>query len=170
MKKFIFYLCVVYGVLLCSTTYGADWTASVLTNGAMDQMEGRVGYEIDEDWEAGLLGVWYTEDAGGAEWGLGVYAKMTVDPNASFPIADWLPAIGSWLQLPESLTCETYAIGKISVVPYDGDAKIAAAVGAGAQIGPAVVEWVYNIVEEGGTNEPALSSGAELFFGARLEF
>lgn len=170
MKNIVFYLCVAYGVLLCSTTYGADWTTAVLTNASMDQVEGRVGYEIDADWEAGLLGTWFTSDIEGAEWGIGGYLKRTVDPNASLPIADWLPAVGDWLQLPDSVVCQTYLIGKIQVVPYDGNAEIAGAVGAGAQIGPACIEWVYNLIEEGSTGEPALASGAELFFGARLEF
>ena len=170
MKAAICYIIALWAVLLCSTTYGEDWSTAVLTNEATDQLEVRVGYDVNADWEVGLLGTWFTEKVEGSEWGIGAYAKMAVDPNASLPIADWLPAIGNWLQLPASLTCETYAIGKLSVVPYDGDAEIAAAVGAGAQIGPACVEWIYNIIEQGGTNEPALSSGAELWFGARLEF
>ena len=171
MKKFIFYLCVVYGVLLCSTTYGEDWSTAVLTNESTDQIEVRVGYDIGETWEAGLLGTWFAERIDGVEWGLGGYLKMSVDPNSSIPVAGWLPPLGDMLSLPESIPAETYLIGKIQVVPYDGGRPdVAAAVGAGASVGPLCLEWVYNLIEEGGTSEPALSSGAQLWFGARLEF
>ena len=146
------------------------WTTGVLTNASLDQMEARVGYELDADWELGLLGTWFTEDLGGAEFGLGGYLTRTVDPAASFPFADVLPGIGDWLSLPDSVICQTYLIGKIQVVPYDGNAEIVGALGAGAQIGPATVEWVYHLVEQGEMASPVLASGAQLFFGARLEF
>ena len=208
MKTCVLYLIAIWAVVLCSTAYGAEpaelaphvgWTTGVLTNASLDQMEVRVGYELDADWELGLLGTWFTNDYGarsthssdgttttladlcemasdgddggrGATWGLGGYLKLAVDPDASLPLAGFLPAVGDWLSLPDSIICQTYLIGKLQVVPYDGDAEIVGALGAGAQIGPAVIEWVYNLVEQGETGHPALASGAELFFGARLEF
>ena len=171
MKAAICCIIAIWAVVLCSTTYGEDWSTAVLTNEATDQLEVRVGYDVNADWEVGLLGTWYTRDIEGSEWGLGGYLKMAVDPNSSIPVAGWLPPLGDLLSLPESIPASTYLIGKVTVIPYDdGNAQLAAAVGAGASVGPLVLEWVYSINEEGGTSEPALSSGAQLWFGARLEF
>lgn len=193
-------LCTLIAVVFCATTYGADWSTEALTNADTDCVEIRLGKTFGHDWEGGLLGTWYTNDYGdqdthsnydgdtttllvdliemaragddggrGSAWGLGGYLKMSIDRDASLPLAGWLN-LGDWLNLPQTITPTPYFICKGQVVPYDGDADIVGGVGVGCNVGPATVEWVYNVVEQGEMRHPAMTSGAELWFGARLEF
>lgn len=145
-------------------------SVSLLTDASTSRLEARVGLYETDVWEAGLTGTWYAEDSD-PDWGLGGYTKLIVDPNGSVPVANWLPKVGSWLKLPETLPVETYLLGKIDTIPLDdGPNAITASAGAGMQVGPAVLEWVYRVVEGGDSTNPVLSSGAELWFGGRIEF
>jgi len=145
-------------------------SVSLLTDASTSRLEARVGIYETDVWEAGLTGTWYAEDSD-PDWGVGGYTKLIVDPNGSVPVANWLPKVGAWLNLPETLPVETYLIGKIDTLPLDdGPDAITASAGAGMEIGPAVLEWVYRVVEGGSSNDPVLTSGPELWFGGRIEF
>jgi len=150
---------------------GSGWSLGVLTNETTDQLEGRLGVPVGEQWEVGVLARWFTEDVAGTDWGVGGFVKMAVDPNSTIAVNDWLPAgLGDLLALPETLNVETYAIGKLLYADTpDGD-PFSAAIGAGFQAGPATVEVLYNVVETGVADDPLQRSGVELWFGATLEF
>ncbi len=167
MKRWTVALMIV--VAMATGVLAEGWTVGVLTDVETSMLEARIGVQVDEVWEVGAMGVWYAEDPG-TDWGAGGYTKLAVDPNGSIPIANWLPGIGDLLNLPDSLTAETYIIGKLVCIPYDDGPDLVGSVGAGAQIGPAVIEWVYSIVEGGESDDPILSSGATLWAGLCLEF
>lgn len=157
-------------MVLCSTTYGqvakpGQWETVVLTDSSTERAEGRFGYKLDEIWTAGALATYYAEEDTGAEWSAGLYAKMTIDPNATLPIADALPVIGDWLSLPDSIQVDSYLIGKFEAIPYQDGMDMALSGGIGAQVGPVTVEWIYQMLESGDSDVPALDSKAVLWFG-----
>jgi len=167
-KGFLVVLVCLLAWAVCADADGLS--VSLLTDLSTSRLEGRVGIYETDVWEAGLTATWYAEDSD-PDWGLGGYTKLIVDPNGSVPVANWIPKIGSWLELPETMNVETYLIGKIDTLPLDdGPDAITASAGAGMEIGPAVLEWVYRVVEGGDSTNPVLSSGAELWFGGRIEF
>lgn len=143
---------------------------ALLTNEATSQVEGRLGTRVGETWEVGALSRWYSEDVGGADWGGGAYLTMDVDPNGTIAVADWFPQLGDLLNLPESLSVSTYAIGKLLYVDRDTGDPLGGAVGAGFGAGPAMLEVTYNLVESGQSEDPVERSGIEVWFGAGLPF
>jgi hypothetical protein len=165
------FLIIIVGLLAWAVVADADGlSVSLLTDVGTSRLEGRVGIYETDVWEAGLTGTWYAEDTD-PDWGVGGYAKMIVDPEGSVPVANWLPKIGSWLNLPETLAVKTYLLGKLDTLPMDdGPNAITASAGAGMEVGPAVLEWVYRVIEGGSSSDPVLSSGPELWFGGRIEF
>lgn len=146
-----------------------DYEFGALTDSATSKLEMRAGVEVGESWTVGLLATWYAEESP-YKWGGGGYLKMLVEPAAIVPLKDWLPKIGAWLNLPETLVAETYLIGKIEAVPYEEGVDLAASPGAGFQVGPAVLEYVYQVVESGDSDNPLLFSGPVLWFGLCLDF
>lgn len=147
----------------------------MLTTERTDQIEARLGIDITDVWQAGVLARWFVEQSDGTDWGAGAYLKMAVDPNATIAVADWLPGVGAWMKLPETLEVETYLIGKLLYADHDeiGMSQpdtLSAAVGGGFQIGPAIVEVVYSIVEGGDQDGGMVESGLEVWFGGCLEF
>ncbi len=147
----------------------ADYEFGALTDSATSKLEVRAGVEVGEDWTVGLLATWYAEESP-YKWGGGAYAKMLVEPAAVVPLNEWFPKLGDWLNLPETLTVETYLIGKGEAVPYEGGVDLAASAGAGFQVGPFVGEYVYQLVESGSSDDPLLFSGPVLWFGLCLDF
>jgi hypothetical protein len=131
-----------------------------------------VGRQIDDTWSAGLLATWFAEDAEEPheDWGFGAYAKMLVNPDATIPVKEWFPWLGDWVGLPDQIAAETYLLGKLQALPYDGGIDLQGSVGAGAGVGPLVLEWVYAVVESGEADNPALSSGSTLWAGLVWEF
>ena len=147
----------------------ADYEFGALTDSATSKLEVRAGVEVGEDWTVGLLATWYAEESP-YQWGGGAYAKMLVEPAAVVPLNEWLPKIGDWLNLPDTLTAETYLIGKMEAVPYEEGVDLAGSAGAGFQIGPFVGEVLYQVMESGDSDVPRLSSGSEVWFGLCLDF
>lgn len=172
LKWFLIVVVLAAFVGLSQVCKGAGWEASGLTDLGTSMIEVRLGRELGENWTAGILGSYFADDAihPGKDWGFGGYAKLVVDPNATFPVANWLPKLGDWLDLPESLAAETYLIGKGQVLPYEGEVDIAASFGGGAQVGPVAFEAVYNIIESGDADNPILASGLTLWAGLCFEF
>ncbi len=166
MKKKVMMVVV---VLVMAAVASAKVEVAGLVDAGTSKVEGRVGYVLNEDWTVGLLATWFAEDSP-VEWGGGAYAKLVVNPEASIPLKEWLPGIGEWLQLPETITAKTYLIGKAEALPMEGGVDLSGAVGAGAQAGPLLIEWLYRAVESGDSESPELSSGAELSIGMVLEF
>lgn len=146
----------------------ADYEFGALTDSATSKLEVRAGMEVGETWTVGLLATWYAEESP-YKWGGGAYAKMLVEPAAIVPLNEWLPKIGDWLNLPETLTAETYLIPKFEIVPFEGGVDMALSGGAGFQVGPAVLEYVYQVVESGSSDNPLLFSGPVLWFGLCLD-
>jgi hypothetical protein len=141
--------------------------------------EARIGHDVGGVWEVGGLARYFTrldDEDGGPLFGAGVYAKLRVDPNASVPLANWLPQLGDWMGLPETIKGETYIIAKGQALPYDWEkVDFGLSIGPGVKVGPVTVEYVYEIIESGSASnpggEPVLFSGATLWFGlAPLEF
>jgi len=167
-----FWMAVVVGLLLLARiSMAADtYEIGLLTNAQTNLLEPRFGIVVNETWTAGLLGLVYEPDLEGPDWGFGGYAKMAVDPNASIALKDWLPAIGDLIGLPETINAETYGIGRLIYTHADGDDVFGASIGAGAQVGIAVLECEYGIVEGGETADPITTSGLEIKFGAVIPF
>lgn len=145
-----------------------DYEFGALTDAGTSKLELRAGAEIGETWTVGLLTTWYGEESP-YKWGGGAYAKMLVEPAAVLPLKEWLPKIGSWLNLPDTVTAETYVIPKFEVVPYEGGVDMAGSLGAGVQVGPAVLEYVYQVVESGDSDNPLLFSGPVMWFGLCID-
>jgi len=174
VKVWVSFAVAIMCMVMCSTVYGdvpgsIDWEASLLTDITTDKMEGRVGYKVDE-WAMGALATWYADEDSGAEWSLGAYAKLFVDPNATLPISDLIPVAGDWLGLPSSLQAIGYLIGKFEILPYEDDIDLALSGGVGAEVGPVIVEWVYRVIESGDSDVPQLDSKSILWFGLIKEF
>ena len=167
MRKWMVVLIV---VLWATVGLAEGVVVSVLTNDTTDQLEGRVGTAVDDQWEVGLLARWFTEDVGGCDWGAGGYMKMSVDPNATIALSDWLPAIGDWIGLPETVTAETFLVGKLLYVETDAGDTLTGALGGGFTLGPATLEVVYHIVDGGMAEDPMSRSGVETWFGCCLAF
>lgn len=150
----------------------AGWEFAGLTDIGTSMAEFRVGRVLDETWTVGALAEWFPEDAENPseDWAAGAYVKLAVDPNASMPVANWFPRVGDWLQLPETLTAETYLIGKGRVLPYEDGVDFALSFGGGAQVGPVFGEVVYDIVESGDADNPVTASGMTIWLGLCLEF
>jgi len=172
-------LWMVMAILACLTlvpnAQGAR-NVSALTDTATSKLEGRVGFDLANPvWEVGGLATWFAQEES-APWGVGAYVKLDVDPNASIPIANWIPKLGTWLNLPESMPATGYLIGKGEILPYEDNVDFSLGVGAGLQIGPVIAEAVYDIVESGDADNPAesggvmVSSGFEVWLGMRIEF
>jgi hypothetical protein len=157
---------------LATTVDESPWEVSGATDLGTSMVEVRVGHDWGKDWTVGLLGTYFADDAEdpGEDWGIGAYAKLVVDPDASIPLAGWLPKIGDWLDLPESLVAETYLIGKWQALPYDDGIDMAGAVGAGAQVGPVFGEVCYDVIESGNADNPVATSGMSIMAGLCLEF
>ena len=166
-KKWIFLIVL---LMACVSQAGNDTSFALLTNDVTDCLEARIEWSYDAVWSVGVLAT-YFEDAEDPreDWGAGLFAKLIVDPNAEVPVANWFPAIGEWLNLPESLSILTYLIGKGELYPCedDKDIDIAASIGAGGEIGPVVVEYLYRIIEGGDSGNPMLFSGAVIYFGLK---
>lgn len=169
-------LCV--AVLFMATVVQAgQWNVSALTDTATSKLEGRVGFDMTNPiWEVGGLATWFAQEES-APWGLGGYVKLTVDPNGSVPVANWLPKLGTWLKLPESMPAEGYLIGKGQILPWEDNVDFSLGIGAGLQVGPIVGEAIYDIVESGSADNPdekptaiMVSSGFEIWLGMRIEF
>lgn len=142
-------------------------STSVLTDMRADMLEVRVTKTLDDFWSVGALGTYFADnsDDPAKDWGIGGFVKLTVDPDAKFPVANWLPWLGEKLQLPESLDADAYIIGKGEVLPYDDDIDLMLGVGPGFAMGPFIVEYLFNLVESGDSDSPALSSKPVLWFG-----
>lgn len=158
-------LCVV--AMMVTTVQAKDWSVSALTDSRTNMVEGRVEKVFNDVWRVGFLGTYFADGAAnpGKDWGIGGFAKLMVDPNATFPVANWFPKVGDWLKLPETLTAETYLIGKLQALPFEGNVDLCGSIGAGAKIGPILIEYVYNIIESGDADNPALDSAAVLWVG-----
>jgi len=143
---------------------------AVMTNEATNKAELRVGAALNETWEVGALGQYFTTDLDGKDFGTGGYVKMSVDPNATIAVSDWVGGLGEMLNLPESMTVETYGIGKLLYADNADDDPLGAAIGAGFEIGPIAAELLYEVVEGGDVSNPDSSSGLELWFGAGIPF
>jgi len=170
MKRFI----VVILLVASSITWG-KMSVGVMTNEATDQIEARVGVELSELWTVGVLGHIYLDQATSTDWGAGGYLQMAVNPNATFPLADWLPGLGGWLELPDTISAKTYLIGKLLWSSYDEagmdvDDALSASVGGGLEIGPLAIELLYDIVEGGSADTGLVTSGMSVWFGANLRF
>lgn len=161
-------------LMSCVPALAGGLTASVLGDANLDTVKGRVGWQFSPQWEAGGVAAWYvqdeTGDTSGRDWGGGVYAKYVVDPNVVIPVAGWLPKVGSWLKLPETLQATTYLLGEALAVPYDDGVDLVGCVGAGLQVGIGVIEYTYGIVESGDADEPVLSSGSTMWLALCVEF
>ena len=141
------------------------WEFMGLTNAASDKVEGRVGYLLDETFTLGALGTYYANETISYDWSLGVYAKMSVDPNTVVPISELFPFLGEFLNFPVSVNINNYLIGKFEVIPYGAGVDMALSGGIGIQIGPFIAEWVYQMVEGGDSDNPLLNSTDELWIG-----
>lgn len=176
MKRSMKWPCILALIILyalaAQVSPAQTWEAGALTDIGTSAVEFRFGRVLDETWTVGLLGTWFAEDADQPheDWGVGAYAKLAVDPNASVPVANWFPEIGDWLDLPETMTAETYLVGKGQLLPYEESVDLALSVGAGAQVGPVVGEIVYDIIEGGDSDNPLLASGVTVWVGLCLEF
>ena len=167
MKRWMAILIVLLGAANVGLAEG--WEAGILTNASTNMLEPRAGVQLSDEWTVGVLGLYYEPDLAGEDWGVGCYAKMAVDPNATFALADWLPAgLGGFL--PAEITAATYGIGRVIYTDADGEGTFSASIGAGAQVGPAVLEAEYAIVESGETDDPVAVSGLEVKFGLMIEF
>lgn len=160
--------------LLLTAPLMAAWNVSALTDTATSKLEGRLGFDLDNPvWEVGGLATWFAQQEN-PPWSVGAYVKLAVDPNGSIPIANWLPALGTWLHLPESLPAEGYIIGKGEILPYEDNIDFSLGVGAGLQVGPVIGEAIYDIIESGSADNPAggimVSSGFEVWLGLKIEF
>lgn len=149
----------------------AETSFSIFTNEKTDCAESRIEFrDADDVWSWGLLGT-YFEDADDPHenWSAGLYAKLVVDPNAECPVANWFPAVGEWIHLPESISVSTYLIGKgeMFTLHEDDGVDFVASIGAGGEVGYVVVEWLYRFMESGGVDNPALRSGPILYFGLK---
>lgn len=148
-------------------------TASVAGDADLDAVRGRVGYTW-VGYEAGVTGTWFVEDEAGQtdgdRWGIGAYGKYIIEPDASIPVADWLPRVGSWLHLPDSLHAQTYLVADSQLIQVDDATDLAMSVGAGIQASIGYIEWTYGIIESGESDDPVLSSGATLWLGLCVGF
>ncbi len=178
MKRTWIVVALLVGVLWAPTlaeddglTTGGDLSVWFVTNASTNLLEGRVGIPVSDDVDVGLLAAWLTEDIAGRDWLAGGLLKWTVNPLASVAVSDWLPGgIGELLGLPESLTAETYVLGKFVGFEADGHFQFGGSAGPGVQVGPVVIEYMYAVIEGGDTGDPMLSSGAELYAGVCFEF
>lgn len=170
MRAFLVSVLAMVVLCSCEPVVASDWEVAALTDIGTSMAEVRVGHSYGPNWTVGALATYFAEDSlqPSKDWGLGAYAKLVVDPNASVPVSGWLPKLGDWLDLPESLTAETYLIGKGQVLPYDGGVDFAGSIGGGAQVGPVFGELVYDIVESGDADNPILASGMSIWFGLCL--
>lgn len=171
MRKLLTTIIIV--LLLCvmsGTGAKAETSFSLLTNDQTDIVEARIEWDVDPLWSVGVLGSYFeaAEDPR-EDWAAGCFFKLSVDPNATLPIAGWIPEIGDWLNLPDEITVNTYIIGKGEIFPCFGEKEIdiVASIGAGGEVGPVIIEYVYRIIEGGDANNPLLFSGPVLYFGLK---
>lgn len=164
---------VVLVAILCASAAAQE--LSLLTDTSTSMLKARLGLSMNEQWLVGPMACWYTEDIDeGSEWGFGVFAKYLVNPDGSIPVADLIPGgIGSaWLDLPESIPATTYLIlPEIQAIPLDDNGvDLIATFGVGVDVGAFCLEYDYHVVESGGANNPILTSGPEVWLGARWQF
>lgn len=158
--------CMLLLALMCGAVQAKDWGVSALTSGKTDRIETRIEKNLDSVWSVGGFGTWYkASDEPSKDWGVGAFAKLAVDPNADIPLANWLPKIGAWLHIPETIKLRTYLIGKGEIVPAGGGVDFVLGVGPGVQAGPVTVEWLYQLVESGNADNPYMFSQGMLFVG-----
>jgi len=163
--SFIFVLCLTFVLIGCE----GNGRVGVMTNEGTDKAEMRVGMATSDNWEVGVLGQMYTTDLDGKDFGGGFYGKMSVDPNGTIAVADWI-GWGELVGLPETITVETYGIGKLLYTDNNSGDPFSAGAGAGFAVGPVCAELIYEIVEGGDVDNPDAKSGLELWFGAGIPF
>jgi len=153
-------------VLMMATLATAQVSTSILSDG--DAIDVRVGVAAGEQMEYGIQGSW--SDAKPDElWELGAYATWVIDPNATIPLRDLIPFVGTALNLPESVNARVYIGGLITVTePFTGDANAGVGPIVGARIGPIELETRYMVYDAGGMGD--FGSGAKLMLGLRLEW
>ena len=155
----------------CGTVLAGDYEFSALTDAGTSMGEARVGVGLSETWSAGIIARYLdAAERPSKDWAFGAYGKMIVSPDASVPVADWLPKFGTWINLPESVPVETYVIGKLLALPYDGGVDFAAETGVGGRVGVLGIEYVYSVVESGGADNPVMYSGPTLWLSLTLPF
>lgn len=169
MKRALIVLALM-GLALWGAGCAGNGRIALLTNEATNKLEPRVGTQIGENWQAGALIQWYSEDVEGSDFGYGVYARMDVDPNATIAVAEWFPVLGGLLNLPEQINVSTYGIGKLLYADHDDGDPLGAALGAGFETGPGILELTYKVVESGDASNPEETSGLEVWFGAGIPF
>ena len=167
MKKVKWSLMIVLTLLVSGAK--AETSFSILTNSNTDFLEGRIEFgDVNDPWSIGVLGKYFEDvDDSREDWAVGLYAKLAVDPNATFPIKEWLPEVGEWINLPESISAATYLIFKGELYPCENRADIVGSIGAGGEIGPVIVEYIYTIIESGDSGNPLQTSGTIFYFGLK---
>ena len=172
MKNWIMMFVIFFVCMLNTNTAGAEVSAAILVNQRTDVLEARVEIPYDEDgpWTVGLSAIYFKDaEHPHSDFGLGLFGKLTVDPNATVPVSEWLPVVGDWLDLPESISIETYIImkGEAYQVGDGEDIDVAFTLGAGGEAGPVIVEYVYNIIEGGDSGNPIMYSGPVVYLGLK---
>ena len=150
---------------------GENVSVAILTNQRTDVLEARVEipYDTDSPWSVGLSGIYFKDaEHPSGDFGLGLFAKVAVDPNTTVPVSEWLPVIGDWFDLPESVSIENYFIFKGDMYPVgDNDFDLSMSIGAGGESGPLIIEYTYNIIEGGDSGNPIMFSGSVLYLGLK---
>ncbi len=123
------------------------------------------GRRLSARWLLGGHLEYYLDSEEGRDWGGGLYAKLFVAPKAQIPLNDWLPGLGDMLGLPETVTGTTYIKPTFGLTHADGDFKAAFGIGPGVQIGPLFIEYTYNIIDGGSTDNPVLLEGSVVSMG-----
>lgn len=154
MKRWI--VAIVVALALGAVAQATDWTAIVLTDGEIVEVSAMRN-------NIGLWAAWHEQNAEEI-YGAGVIGLLEVAPNAELPLRKFLPGLGDWMDLPETITANI-AIGlKPGVVNlmHSPDAMVApfVQVASGALIVRAEYAWV-----EGGGMDGLAESEFKLFGG-----
>ncbi len=132
-------------LLLAASVAVGETSFSLLTNGR--GLDGRLGFsEPNGVIESGLVVGW-DRDQPEHLWKVGGYGFLTVTPNAELPVANWLPGVGDWLGLPETVKAELKLGGEVAVVNLAHDAKAAGGPIIEAEVGPLLFDFVWRFVE-----------------------
>jgi hypothetical protein len=151
-----------------------------LSDGEVVQAEIGWAGKIDDDAEAmraingktveyGVLGRWHEDDPKNLN-GLGAYVFLMVDPNITIPLKEFLPFVGTWLKLPETLTGEASIGVSVMVVNFHETMDAVLAPMIQATIGPICIRGTYEWVESNGQEKGAMSSEGRIMLGGCFRF
>ncbi len=158
MRMIVCGIVMVVLMVACTTAYGDGWnlglhSLDVLMDETASIGKARVGVLEKGNLEVGPCAEYFGESQS-AVWGAGAYAKLSVDPNTSYPFRDAIVGVIDWANDVGLEVGYPYLLGELMAVDYTEDAGVVAAPGVGITVADLLlVEYLYRWPDGGAIDD-----------------